>query len=151
MIKVLSDGPIPAGEYGFFELYCDEAGCDCRRVIICVLRPETGWNKVWATIGYGWEKPEYYRRWAGPEADPFEMKGPSLDELNEQSQYAPALLEFFRSMTESQDYVARLKRHYEMFRDSVERGGHSSESGHNRMVNRRKRLRDPRRRGTGRR
>lgn len=88
---------------------------------------------------------------AGPEADPVEMSGPSLDELNEQSQYAPALLEFFRSTTESPDYVSRLKRHYEMFRDSVESGGHSPESGHNRRVNRRKSVRDPGRRGTGRR
>jgi hypothetical protein len=28
---------LPADEYGFDELYCDERGCDCRRVMINVL------------------------------------------------------------------------------------------------------------------
>ena len=37
---------LPDGEYGFLELYCDEPGCDCRRVMIDVLRPESGWSKV---------------------------------------------------------------------------------------------------------
>jgi hypothetical protein len=53
---IIPDGEVlPAGEYGFFEFYCDEPGCDCRRVTIKVLRPETGWNKAGATISYGWE------------------------------------------------------------------------------------------------
>jgi hypothetical protein len=42
-------------------LYCDEPGCDCRRVTINVLRPETGWGKVWATISYGWESTDFYK------------------------------------------------------------------------------------------
>ena len=48
---------LPDGEYGFLELYCDEPGCDCRRVMIDVLRPETGWSKIWppsATAGRVW-------------------------------------------------------------------------------------------------
>ena len=39
-----------------------EPGCDCRRVIISVLKPETGWSKSWATIGYGWESLDFYRK-----------------------------------------------------------------------------------------
>src|ERR1022692_1671439 len=58
---------LPDGEYGFLELYCDEPGCDCRRVTICVLRPETGWSKIWATISYGWESVDFYREWRGPQ------------------------------------------------------------------------------------
>src|SRR6266581_1506064 len=56
---------LPDGEYGFVELYCDEPGCDCRRVTIDVLRPETGWSKIWATISYGWESLDFYRTWGG--------------------------------------------------------------------------------------
>ena len=69
---------LPEGEYGFLELYCNEPGCDCRRVVICVLRPETGWNKVWATIGYGWESLDFYWKWSHGSSDPVEMKGPYL-------------------------------------------------------------------------
>ena len=43
---------LPAGEWGFFELYCEEPGCDCRRVTICVMRPDTGWGTIRATISY---------------------------------------------------------------------------------------------------
>src|SRR5450759_1639168 len=70
------------GEYGFFELYCNEPGCDCRRVTIDVLRPETGWRKIWATISYGWETLDFYANWGGHHGDPVEMKGPILDHLN---------------------------------------------------------------------
>jgi len=69
---------LPSGEYGFMELYCDEPGCDCRRVTIKVLRPDTGWGKAWATISYGWERQDFYRRWSGA-SDPAEMQGPTLD------------------------------------------------------------------------
>ena len=61
---------LPEGEYGFVELYCDEPACDCRRVILDVLRPETGWSKVWATISYGWESLDFYGKWAGRETIP---------------------------------------------------------------------------------
>ena len=61
---------LPEGEYGFVELYCNQPGCDCRRVMIDVLRPETGWSKVWATISYGWESLDFYRPWAVATAIP---------------------------------------------------------------------------------
>ncbi len=119
-IKIAQMPGLLDGEYGFMELYCDEPGCDCRRVIIQVLRPETGWNKIWATIGYGWESLDFYDRWGGAHSDPVEMKGPYLDPLNPQSKYSPALLELFRRVIQSPDYVDRLKRHYRMFRESVD-------------------------------
>ena len=69
---------LPDGEYGFLELYGDEPGCDCRRVMIDVLRPETGWSKIWATISYGWESLDFYRKWGGTGSHPIEIKGPYL-------------------------------------------------------------------------
>jgi hypothetical protein len=140
--KITEPGDLPVGEYGFMEFYCDEPGCDCRRVTISVLRPETGWSKIWATISYGWESADFYRKWSRAGSDPVEMKGPSLDPLNAQSQYSSALLDLFRVVLESTEYVDRLKRHYRMFRDSVEKGGLENQ----RVENKRKRLRDPRRR-----
>jgi hypothetical protein len=139
---------LPDGEYGFLELYCDEPGCDCRRVIIDVLRPETGWNKIMATINYGWESMDFYRKWGGSSMRPDDVQGPILDPINPQTECSTALLEIFRQMIQSPEYVARLKRHYEMFRAAVEKdSGRKSGMLANFLENRRKRLRDPRRRG----
>jgi hypothetical protein len=146
-VKVTGDPHLPDGEYGFFEFYCNEPGCDCRRVTIWVLRPETGWRKVWATISYGWESPDFYRKWS-PGQDPHEMQGASLDTLNAQSQYSSALLDLFQTVLISPGYVERLKRHYQMFRASVDQaGGPRARHEVNRLQSRRTRLRDPRRRG----
>jgi len=136
---------LPDGEYGFLELYCDEPGCDCRRVIIDVLRPETGWSKIWATISYGWETLDFYRKWGG-DSDPIEMKGPYLDPINPQTKYSSALLHLFRFLIQSPDYVERLQRHYQMFRASIDReNGCSITEETNRIDNRQKRLRDSKR------
>ena len=138
---------LPDGEYGFLELYCNEPGCDCRRVMIDVLRPETGWSKIWATISYGWEDLDFYRKWGGAGNDPIEIKGPYLDPLNPQTKYSSALLNLFRFLLRSPEYVHRLKQHYHMFRESVDKGhGRHQRLETNRMGNRRNRVRDPRRR-----
>jgi hypothetical protein len=139
---------LPEGDYGFIELYCDEPGCDCRRVMIDVLRPETGWGKVWATISYGWESLDFYRKWGDSGSDAIQIKGPYLDPLNPQTKYSPALLNLFRFLIQSPDYVAHLQRHYQMFRQSVDRGddpSYSQKTNHN--ENRRKPLRDSKHRG----
>jgi hypothetical protein len=134
---------LPEGEYGFVELYCDEPGCDCRRVMIDVLRPETGWSKIWATIGYGWESLDFYRNWGGSASDPIEMKGPYLDPLNPQTPYSPSLLNLFRFLIQSPDYVARLRRHYLIFRESIDaEHGHSHSQETDRINNKQKRLCD---------
>jgi len=140
--KITEPGDLPVGEYGFLEYYCDEPGCDCRRVTIRVLRPETGWSKILATISYGWESADFYRKWSVAGSDPIEMQGPGLDRLNPQTQYSSGLLDLFRFLLESTEYVDRLKRHYRMFRESVEKGSLESK----RIENKRKRLRDPKRR-----
>jgi hypothetical protein len=53
--------------------------------------------------------------------DPIKIKGPYLDPLNSQSNYSSALLNLFRFLIQSPEYVDRLKRHYQMFRESVDR------------------------------
>ena len=113
---------LPDGEYGFVELYCNEPHCDCRRVMLVVLRPETGWKRFWATLNYGWESREFYQQWAGaPGWDESEWQGPFLDPLSVQSRYAAALLDLFKSLLQSPDYVERLKSHYRLFRAAVEK------------------------------
>lgn len=142
VLQVADAQDLPAGEYAFLESYCDQPGCDCRRTIIQVLRSDTG-AKVFATIGYGWESEEFYRNWLGGIDAVVEERGPYLDPLNAQSAYAEVLLGLFEAVLESPDYVDRLKRHYRMFRDLID-ARHVQEA--NRMANRRKRLRNPKRR-----
>jgi hypothetical protein len=119
-VTVTDRDDLPNGEYGFIEFYCNEPHCDCRRVMVVVLRPETG-GKFWAAINYGWESVEFYRQWAGaPTSDRSPWQGPVLDPLTEQTAYAPALLDLFKFILQSPGYVPRLKKHYQLFRAAVE-------------------------------
>jgi hypothetical protein len=112
-----SGGPLPVGEYSFFELYCEDPGCDCRRVLLQVLTPQAPETPL-ATINYGWESAAFYTRWMHGDAQAGrEITEACLDPLNAQSEYADHLLDMFREMMMTDpDYVARLGRHYEMFK-----------------------------------
>lgn len=121
---VADDGPVPKGEYGLFESYCDEPGCDCRRVFVNVGRPGT--KSFLATIGFGWEGKAFYRKWMRtPVGDEFQeiadhMSGAQLEPTQSQSDIAPALLELVQEFALTDDaYVERIKRHYRMFREMV--------------------------------
>jgi len=121
-VTITGRSDLPDGDYGFIELYCDEPHCDCRRVMVVVLRSDTGWKQFWATINYGWESREFYLQWAGaPKGDRGPWQGPFLDPLATQTRYAPALLELFKALLQSPDYVERLKSHYQLFRAAVEK------------------------------
>jgi hypothetical protein len=110
---------LPSGNYGFVELYCNDPNCDCRRVVIVVLRPHTGW-KFWAVINYGWESVVFYQKWAkAPASDHSGWQGLELDPLSEQGPYALVLLNLFMWALESPD-VQRLKKHYHLFGTAVD-------------------------------
>jgi hypothetical protein len=131
---------IPDGEYGFLEFFCDEPGCDCRRAMIVVLRSDTDWNKIWASINYGWESVEFYKQWGGSWVTPATAKGPFLDPLNPQTSYSPALLDLFRFLLQSPDYARRIQTHYEIFRQTVDQC-RSASSDHRPSSDHRQRLR----------
>jgi hypothetical protein len=108
------------GEYDFVELYCEETGCDCRRVLVQVITPQAPQTAL-ATINYGWESAEFYtRKMHGDAQAGREITEASLDPLNPQSEYADVLLDYFRGrlMTDPA-YVARLVLHYKMFKATV--------------------------------
>lgn len=115
---------LPPGEYAFLEMYCADANCDCRRVyfqVFAVSNPAA----VLAVICWGWETLAFYRKWGrypGAAKDAKMMKGPVLAPLNEQSALAPALLELTKSgLLTSPEYIERIKRHYTLFRKTVDR------------------------------
>ena len=108
---------LPPGEYAFLELYCNEPGCDCRRVFLYVISPSA--KDALAVIAYGWESRNFYVGWMG-DADPSsidELTGPVLNLASPQSDLAPALLDLFRRLLlPDREYIDRIKRHYALFR-----------------------------------
>ena len=119
--KQLSSG-LPAGEYGFLEMYCNERKCDCRRVFFYVVSPPG--KEPLAVIAYGWENPEFYARWMRDDSPEIieELKGPSLNMASPQSNLAPAILELVKeALLQDKSYVERIKTHYRMFREKIDR------------------------------
>ena len=121
-IIVFDDPKLPVGDYGLVESYCNEPGCDCRRVFLNVASSKA--NQIVAVIAYGWENEKYYAEWMG-DNDPKiikELKGPSLNLSSPQSKLAPVLLEKVKEVVlKDKNYVERLKRHYKMFKEAVEK------------------------------
>ncbi len=107
---------LPPLPWGFLEFYCTDADCDCRRVLLHVIRQDSG-NHVWASINFGWESRAFYRRWVRDARAAKEMTGASLDPFNPQSEHSQALLLLFRDvLLKDAPYVERLKRHYRLFK-----------------------------------
>lgn len=122
-IIIAGNSKIPKGIYGLFESYCDESNCDCRRVFINVISKDTP-GDVLATISFGWETPEFYKKWMG-RADPAMiemMTRPFLDTGCRQSEYANDFLDLFQVLIKDKSYVERLSRHYVLFKEIVNKG-----------------------------
>ena len=109
---------VPDGTYGLLEFYCEKPGCDCRRVVLRVLREDTG-QKSWASINFGWEPEAFYVQWMSGNADAAEgMAGANLDPLNPQTEHAPALLAVIKDeVLTDEAYVARLRRRARRYRN----------------------------------
>ena len=106
-------GGIPPGEYALLEFYCTDPKCDCRRVILRVLRRDPP-GQV-ATISHA------FLPLAKHDAD---LGQTFLDPINPQSRLSPLLLELFREVALTPDYEARLKRHYRMVKDAIDDPAH---------------------------
>ncbi|MEA1864403.1 MAG: SEC-C metal-binding domain-containing protein [Euryarchaeota archaeon] len=121
-ITAINDPELPSGNYGLLESYCDEAGCDCRRVFFNVY--SEGRNEIVAVIAYGWEDSKFYADWFG-DNDPQiieELKGPILNSASFQSKLAPILLDRVEKyVLKDEYYIERIKRHYRMFKDLIEK------------------------------
>ncbi|MEA3487779.1 MAG: hypothetical protein U9R10_00815 [Euryarchaeota archaeon] len=121
-IIAIGDLELPAGNYALIEAYCDEVGCDCRRVFFNVYSEKR--NEIVAVIAYGWENSKFYADWFGDD-DPMiikELKGPILNVASHQSELAPILLNKVRKyVLRDRHYIERIKRHYRMFKDVIEK------------------------------
>ncbi|MFC1652192.1 hypothetical protein ACFL3F_00590 [Planctomycetota bacterium] len=115
--------PLPAGTYSFLEMFCNERGCDCRRVMFYVLFDQDGQGHLEAVIAWGWENRSFYKKWFR-ENDPEMLallKGPILNLGSPQSKLAPALLNLVREvLLQDPAYIERVKSHYWAFRNKIE-------------------------------
>jgi hypothetical protein len=103
----------PAEQFLFSEMYCDEPGCDCRRVVFQVV-PAKEPRSVLAMISYGWEPDGFYREWAGfplSDDDLDELRGPGLMRLNPQSERAEEMLDLCRIVLDDRGFRERILRH----------------------------------------
>lgn len=113
---------LPRGQYSFVEMYCDERGCDCRRVFFYMVSSLK--KGVEAVIAYGWESPEFYARWMKDDSPEIieQLQGPILNIGSPQSRLAPAILQIAKDIIlQDKAYVERIKSHYAMFRDRIDR------------------------------
>ena len=100
---------LPTDEYGFDEWYCADPGCDCRRVLLHVYARYAAAHM--ATISHAFDPPK---------PDSHTPEQTFLDPVNPQSSHAPSLLELFVDMVlPDKAYLARLERHYQMFKAAV--------------------------------
>ena len=117
-----SEFNLPPADYAFLEMFCDEPGCDCRRVFFTVISSRE--NDTKAVISWGWEDQAFYTKWmTGNDPNMIkELMGPTLNIMSPQSDLAPALLRVFQEvLLPDTAYVERLKRHYVMFRKTVDK------------------------------
>jgi hypothetical protein len=122
-IKVLplSRWRVPPADYQFLEMFCDERGCDCRRVMFSVLSSAT--RSVVAVVAWGWEDAGFYARWFGMN-DPAtvkELMGPILNLDSPHPPYADGILTLTAEvLLADPSYVERIKRHYALFREKID-------------------------------
>ena len=122
-ITVLEDSDLglAPGDYSFLEMFCNEGGCDCRRVFFYVVSSLR--KDVEAVVAWGWETPDFYAKWMKDD-DPqvvAELKGPTLNLASPQTPLAPAILDLCRNvLLRDQAYVERVKRHYRGFREKID-------------------------------
>lgn len=75
-----------------------------------------------ATIDFGWESVEFYTEWlCGDKKIGKQMAGSCLSLYGQQSKYSKDFLDLWKLITEeskkeNKEYVARLKKHYLMFK-----------------------------------
>jgi hypothetical protein len=121
-IIFINDPDLPQDTYTLFESYCNEPDCDCRRVFLNVYSGQR--EEIMAVVAYGWESREFYREWfRGDDPEIIKvLKGPALNLSSPQSELAPMLLEKIKLILNDQAYVSRLKRHYRMFKETVDEG-----------------------------
>ncbi len=110
---------VPAGEYFLREFYCTEPDCDCRRVLVQFLAVH-GNGEAAASINFGWEKAQYYKKWSRVPDLWREMAGATLEPFVEQGPHGDLFLAIFKNLVKNPALVAVFRRHYLLVKQSLE-------------------------------
>lgn len=138
LVRVAEAGPLEP-RYSFLEMFCNEPGCDCRRVFFYVMSSDR--QALETVIAWGWEPPAFYARWIRDDdaAVIAEIKGPALNRGSPHTSRAPVILSMVENiLLRDEAYVDRIKRHYALFRAEIDRRDKSSRVGTARGRNKRR-------------
>lgn len=121
-ITVFNAPNLPNDKYGLLESYCNDQNCDCRRVFLNIFSVKH--EKVMAVIAFGWENEKFYADWMHVTDLKIakQLQGPILNLASHQSKLAPELLKLVNEeVLQDKEYIERLKVHYKLFRDEVDK------------------------------
>ena len=105
---------LPVKAYWLLEYYCDVPGCDCRRVVLDA-RSSDQPDRIFASIHFGWERPEFYREWAADLWSARAITRGTLDPSDFNCDWADVLVKHVRKeVLADPKAVARFKRYYQM-------------------------------------
>jgi len=127
---------LPVKHYALLEYYCDEPGCDCRRVLLDAVSGDIP-ERVFASIHFGWENLAFYMKRAitSTLGDARLLKKGELEPAALNCDWADVLLAHVRKeVLADPKAVARFKRHYEMCkREQRRRAKREGEKGESRL------------------
>jgi len=105
VITTIDHPKLGSESYALVDVYCVAPDCDCRRVMINVIRDRD--TQHLATLNWAFDEDDLDR-------------GPFLDPLNTQSELSDELLKMVEeTVLVDKRYAARLERHYRMVKQAV--------------------------------
>lgn len=105
VITYIKHPELGSESYALVDVYCIDPTCDCRRVILNVIRDSD--SQPIATVNWGWDPKD-------------EMPGPFLDPMNRQSRISDVLLDLVADLIRTdRPWVERLKRHYRIVKEAI--------------------------------
>lgn len=107
---------LASGVYYLIENYCADRECDCRKAMINVVDDK---NKIWATIGYGWESTKYYEKWIDDKELARQMTGIYQEVGGIQTDRTDGCLKLVKKALEDPYYINCLRRHYKQFKTAL--------------------------------
>lgn len=116
-VQIARSPQLPDGEYRFIDMYCTDPHCDCRKTMIQVMHE----GRLVSLINYGWEEPEFYRKWMGDDESVAPMAGPSIDIVSPDLVNRAGVLSLFRALLDEQ-WKAMFRRHYRLVKERIEKG-----------------------------
>jgi hypothetical protein len=104
------------GLYILVENYCADLKCDCRKVMINVVKIGDK-QIVLGTIGFGWEDAKYYTEWmGGDESVGRQMVGAYIEPGGIQTGLEDECLKLVENSLRDTYYVDLIKKRYEIFK-----------------------------------